>query len=942
MPSSPRPYDAAVGELQIEVLGPLRLWHRGEEIAVGGPAPCRLLAVLVAAGGHSVGIDTLVDAVWPEEPPRSAVPTVRTLVSRLRRHLADRLVTTTSGYGLRLGVGETDAGRLEQLRREAMDSSPATSIGLIEEALSLWRGEPYAGCLDIPVVLAEARRLEELHDALVEARVGLLIGTDPGAAVAAAEATLVDHPHREALWVHLVDALVATCRAVDATRAVTRAAAALAEVGLEPGAELRAAERRALSSPSEPAARRPPPARSRTTSFLGRERDVVALTELLAAHRLVTVVGPGGVGKTRLAEEVTAGREATVVHLASLATGDDIAAPIATALGLRAGDVDAEELMARAGHLDRLLVLDNAEHLLDEVAAVVEGALRGGPDLRVLVTSRERLDLGEEHVHPLAPLIHDHPTDPGPRLLLDRARAVGASVDPADPALQTITELLDGLPLALEMAAVQLTTCTPVELAARLAQGAVAELDGRRRGVEARHRSLGALLTWSIDRLDHIERELLRRSTVLAAPVTLDDVVELLGPAAAAPLRSLAEKSLVTTVRAGGRVRFGLLHVVREHIRATAPPLAEADRRAHARWCLALAERLDASLATLEETAARARLDELLGELRAAHSWAADLDRPTALELSAALHRYAQTGPHDELLGWAERLVAAEDPTDDPAHLAVVLASASVRAANRGRTDRARELAEHGLGLVDGERAPCLEALGDAELYAGGLDEAAAAYSELFEWADRADDPWGRLAGWSGVTLAAAYGGPDRRGRALSAEELADAPPSMRALAEYSIAELEAVTDPQAALVRYEAVVAVARRAPTPFVEGLALTSRAALLGRSGELADALAGHAEAISHWLALGDRSHLATCLRNLVTVLVRAGRDEDAVELAAGLEGCGVPTYGEEAERLAAAVGIATDRIGPDAARQARGRGAGCDLTTLAQRAREVAGS
>ena len=953
-------YDRCV---RYRVLGPIELAVGGEVGPLGSQNQERLLAVLLARRNRTVPIDVLVDAIWGDEPPRTAVSTLRTYVSRLRRSVGDALVSERGGYRLAVEPGDLDADRFDELRRDAAVGDPVACLHALDEALRLWRGDAFSGHGHVPAVLAESRRLCELRGATEVRRLQLLVlGGDATAAIASAEARLTVEPDDEPTWVVLVHALVAAGRLLDATRAAQRARSELAAVGLSPGDELLAAEARALGStssshPEVPDSPRRSGARGRAaprpSSLLGRGADIAAVREMLGRERVVTLVGSGGVGKTRLArdlmhedlmhedEELAApGADVWFVELGHLDPGADVAAALVSALGLVRRDADVEQSLAGAGALEGLLVLDNAEHVVDGVAAAVGSIVSGGSTLQLLVTSREPLAIDGEHVYRVLPLDRADVDAPAQRLFVDRAEAAGVAIDPAidGDRIDRIVELLDGLPLAIEMAAAQLATCTVRELEDRLAHG-VAELSTGRRDVDERHRTLAGVIEWSVGRLADDESDVLRELTVFAGSFTVDDVAAVLGRRAAPLVRRLADRSLLTMSRGTDSVRFAHFHVVREHLASRQPALDERVRSDHARWCVEAVRRADERLCSNDEPAARASIGAMFAEIRAAHQWAGVHDRPRALAMSAGLHRFAQAALHDEVFGWAERLVVSGgEPGDDPGDAAVAFASAASRAVNRGDSRRGVALARTAVELAphDAAALPALEILADAALYDGRLHEAQLAYRSLYERARDVGDAWYWPMGWSGLALVEAYGGPAVDPELRSApDDVSDGvPPTARAILDYARAELVLASDPTAAIARLEDQLDLVRSIPSPFSEGIILTSIAAARARSGDPQRALVDHRAAITHWLGLADRSHQATAMRNLVPLLarlesVRPEYGELAAEVLGMLESSGIPTYGVEKAGVTEAGERIRTALGPDRWGVLHARGARRDL-------------
>jgi predicted ATPase/DNA-binding SARP family transcriptional activator len=925
--------------VRFRVLGPVELVGAdGDPERVASPNQQRILAVLLSRAGEVVTVDTMVDALWGDDPPKSAVASLRTYVSRLRTSLGDDLATRGAGYALVVDAAVIDAGRFEQLVRAAADAEPAPALALLDEALGLWRGPAFGDQADVECIAPEARRLEELRRTGAEARVEALLATGRvGEGVAAAEALVTSEPLRERAWAALIRSLAAQGRTADALRAFQRAADALAEAGLEPSPVLREAERAVLAGDlvAAPATAMPAP-RERsvpsvpTSSLVGRDDDRRAVLELLDDARVVTLVGPGGVGKTRLALEVARAAAdghalgAKVAELAPLPDGGGVADTVIHALGLTADAQTPVDVLDRAGALDVLLVLDNAEHVIDAAAEVVERIVAGGDAVRVVVTSRERLGVDGEHVRPVAPLPTDEAGSPARRLLVQRgaAAAPDLAIDVDDELVARITGRLDGLPLAIEMAAAQLTTTSLAELADGL-DDRLSDLRSPRRLAPDRHRTLAAVLEWSEARLDERERGTLAALSVFAGPVTATDIAGVVGGAEAVDLaRSLADRSLVLLDRTGGVTRFSLLQTVRDFAAARADDtgVAAGLARRHAEWFLGVAREADAQLRTGAEQEGFERIESTFGEIRAAHRWAREHDPATAGALSGALHLYAQSRLVDEPLRWAQA-IASELADDDP-HLPVVLASMATRTMNRGDLESGRQFAQRAVALArtDGAAMPALEALGDACIYAGLIDDTLAANEELIRRADRAGDQHYRVIGVTSRAMARSYGGQP----ATPPEVSGDLSPTARAWLAYVRGELRRDRDPGAALASYDEAVALAGEVDSRFVQGVALVSSCALQARIGDVPHALGQFADAIQHWIELGDHTHQLTTLRNLAVLLQRAGAAEAAAELLGALERDD-STYGDEAERLAVVCAWAVEELGSDTydARRAAGR-------------------
>ena len=666
---------------EVRLLGPVQVARAGCEVALGGPKQRAVLALLVLETGRVVPADRLVEELWRGAPPPGAAKTLRSYVSRLRAVLAPEvaLVARGGGYVITAEPGLVDAARFERLvavAREALGGGEAAVAGSrFREALGLWRGPALADVCEVEPLAREAARLEELRLAAVEGRIDadLAVGRH-GEVIGELESLVAEFPMRERLWRLLVLALYRAERQADALTAYRRARAMLAEeLGLEPGEELRALEqavlRQQVPAPS-PLARHNLPAP--LTSFLGRDRDLAELERLLGQARLVTLTGPGGAGKTRLAIEASArmiGRFDDGVWLAELAGLADpglVAAQVMEALGVRqeAGVPVLEALRYRLRSAEMLLVLDNCEHLLDASAQLAGVLLRGSPGLRVLATSREPLGIPGEVIYLVRPLaLPDDMAEPrtaagapAVRLFLDRGSAarggISGSVIPV-AVVERICRTLDGLPLAIELAAARLGTLSAGEIETRLADR-FAFLSYRRPAGEPRHQALQAAIDWSYELLPAQERQVFGELSVLAGTFGAAQAAAVCGNVEADVLEvvnRLASKSLVTAEPAGDRTRYRLLDTIRQYAAARLAEAGgtEAAQRRHA-------------LAFLNLVEGEHRMPVLAPEhdnFRAALEWSLSCDDGTGPRLAVALGWFwLARGLLAEGQDWLERALA--------------------------------------------------------------------------------------------------------------------------------------------------------------------------------------------------------------------------------------------------------------------------------------------
>ncbi|MFF2570365.1 BTAD domain-containing putative transcriptional regulator [Streptomyces sp. NPDC058084] len=536
------------------VLGPLTV---AGAPAPGGPRVQALLTLLLLDAGRTVTAERLVDGLYGDEPPAGAANALQSQVSRLRRVLPDGVAVEHSPAGYRLtgaGPDDVDALRFERLVREGARAGaagdPVRAEGSLREALALWRGPALADVRDAPYADGQVARLDALRtDALEEwAAARLASGGDPVPLVRELAEAATAHPLRERLRALQIRALAGAGRQAEALAVYEEVRGALAdELGADPAQELAEAHLAVLrGEPSGAAAVRPAPVAGPRpvrppvplTDFVGREGERKRLAALLTAARLVTLVGPGGAGKTRLALEA-AGDGAVFVDLGAVGPGE-VAGAFARALGVR--DAAPDRLVQALVDRPVLLVADNCEHVVTEAAVLVRQLLAGCPDLRVLATSREALGVTGESLLPLAAL--------APRAAEELFVRRGAAARPGFTGHARVPEIcaaLDGLPLALELAAARLRTLTADELADRLGDRFRLLSRGDRTAPE-RHRTLAAVVEWSWELLTEEERTLAARLSVFRGGATTEAVARVCGLDTADAedlLVSLTEKSLV-------------------------------------------------------------------------------------------------------------------------------------------------------------------------------------------------------------------------------------------------------------------------------------------------------------------------------------------------------------------------------------------------------------
>ncbi len=648
------------------MLGPLEVRRGAEVLAVPAPKQRALLALLLMHRNRVVTSDQIIEELWGDDPPRGGARTLRFHVSKLRDALepdrssgqATAIKTQPPGYLLEVGEGQLDVLDVEAALAEAravLAADPERASDLLQGALDLWRGPALADLRYEEFAAAEVRLLDDLRLVVHEERIeaDLAIGR-ANLVVGELEALIVEEPLRERLRGQLMRALYATGRHAEAVRQYRTAEEALAELGLEPGPELKQLEEQillhdpSLRATAAPAASPPVPTRLpvELSSFIGRSTEVAQVRNLAAASRLLTLTGAGGCGKTRLAIEVAqasvdeGGGGAALVLLGGVSdsTADGIAEAALDQLGLAGGGTDPLGALCRALQ-DRevLLVLDNCEHLVDAVGEVVAAVLGRCPDVRILATSRQPLGLSGEATYRVPSMslpatgsgiagVLD--SDAG-RLLVERARAADSSFDPDDGFAEVLTDIcvrLDGIPLAIELAAARFRHLTPEEVAARLEDRFRLLTDGGSQ-VLARQRTLEATVTWSYELLAPTEQLAFARLAVFRGGCTVAsaervivggaidraDVVDLLA--------GLVDRSLLQVERgAGGRSRYRMLETLREYALARLDERRETDQlySALADYLVDLVEDAEARLRGPDEASWLAQLDAEVDNIRSA------------------------------------------------------------------------------------------------------------------------------------------------------------------------------------------------------------------------------------------------------------------------------------------------------------------------------------
>jgi predicted ATPase/DNA-binding SARP family transcriptional activator len=741
--------------LEFRILGPLEVCGEEGPLPLGGRRERVALALLVLNANHRVSRDGLGAALWGESPPPTAANAIQVVISRLRRLVegSAELDTERGGYRLRIAPGQLDLDRFERLLEEGRaalaDARPEVASARLREALALWRGPALADLGYEPFAQNEIARLEELHRGATEERIEADLALGRHTRLVAELTSLVrEHPLRERLRAQLMLALYRSGRQADALAAFQEARRTLVdELGVEPGAELRELNRRILNQDAglaAPKARRreTPPLPVPATSFVGRERELAQLSDLLvhSGVRLVTLRGPGGCGKSRLALEAarsigSAFADGVVfVPLASLRDPAYVLHHVAQSAGVQEIPAEplAETLTRALRGTEILLLVDNFDHVLVAAPELSQLLLRTR-SLKLLVTSRVALRVAPEQVLEVGPL----PLAEAVALFGERAEAVLPTVRLSDENAEQVAGIcrrLDGLPLALELAAARTNVLSPEAILARMDRR-LGLLTGGPRDLPARQRTLRATIDWSHELLGEREQILWRRLAVFAGGWTLEAATTVCGLGEddlVDGLAGLVENSLLLRREQPQQPepRFSMLETIREYAleRLTESGEEEDVRSRHADYFAELADTAYAQRLG-DERIWISRLAAEHDNLRAALDYLRGADPPRHLRLAGALAWFWNA--HSHFGEGRERLAATiEHYGERDARLARALTGAGVLATEQGDTAEGFDLLTDALTVWQAlgeelERALTLEAIAHTHFVAGEMREAA-------------------------------------------------------------------------------------------------------------------------------------------------------------------------------------------------------------------------
>jgi predicted ATPase/DNA-binding SARP family transcriptional activator len=828
---------------------------RGRPVA--GDRPQALLAALAARDCRPVRPDELIELVWGDDAPSNGPKSLQVLVSRARNACgADAIVRDGAGYRLGAAPGEVDSARLAELVRAAaavLDRDAAAAEGLAREALALTVGLSGADDGD-EGPLAEVRRAAAADAA--NARVILARASSRAGAHAAAlpvlEVAHAQSPQDEPLLADLLRSEAAVSGAATALERFERYRRDLRErLGADPG-ELLQRTHRSLLALDRPVRRG---VRYDATELIGRDSDLARLRALMAGARVVSIVGAGGLGKTRLAHVLARDAAQPVVHfveLAGVTAPEDVAVEVGSVLGVRDSVSGRRALTAeqradirariaqRLAQSPSLLVLDNCEHLIGAAAELTAFLISVAPDLCVLTTSRAPLAIAAERVY----LLGELETGDAAQLFRERAVAARPSVRLTEPTVASIVSRLDGLPLAIELAAARVRAMSVEEIDHRL-EDRFALLRGGDRSAPDRHQTLIAVIEWSWNLLDADEQRALRRLALFHDGFTLEAAETVLGTSAFDAVRGLVDQSLLSVSEAPAGIRYRMLETVREFgwIQLAGAGEDASARAAQRSWAVGYASAYEAGLKGAGQFAAvdalSAEETNLADELRGA---IADGDRDSLVQLLAALGLlWTMRGEHLRLVTLAGAVAEAVRGWLPPPDLANAARAAVAITVNNSMMI--------GGGEADGAMMALLRQLGPdpgGNVYLSGLVRVLLAYGSA-----------GNGTPGFPERLAALAADPDRHTAAAASQWLGH--------------ERENAGDPAGAIEDAQRVLALVRDEDGPW-------SRAMPHALLAELTMHIGDHAAAVEHALVA-------------LPVMQRIGASDDELQLRTLLVFCAI---------------------------------------------------
>ncbi len=901
----------------LRFLGPLEVMVDGQAVHPGGPKQRALLCYLVLHASEPISLAALVEAVWGDDAPDGTIRSLRTYASNLRRLLgpASDLKGERGTYCLDLLSVETDIDEFRAVAKEAAGlEDPHERSKMFGAALDLWRG-PFLADLDHPWLQEESASLEwERQRAVTAWAEATITAGRPADVISAVERAVAGAPLDEQLCGLLMRALYGSGRQADALAVYRRLRNGLArDLGVEPGPELRTLEELILLHDASMGGAEPDWLPAPSADLIGRSVEIEDLLARIEQVRLLTLTGPGGAGKTRLAMELgrrIVERGDKSVFFADLSTVFDESA-VDAVLAASAGVQPHPDSGLRASLVEylrprkALFIVDNCEHLSSAVARLLASLVRSCPEITVIATSRAPLHVDGEHEWRTPSLQFPDRPDASVNLLRQwpavelLARRAPSSFQITDANRRDVVELcwhLDGLPLALELAAARLGSMTPAEIIATLGSS----LQKSRADVsdEARHLTLDATIGWSYQLLDEEPRRLLDRLGVMSGRFLFEDVLEVCVTEPISPetardqLSTLVDQSLVMAETSGTRTRYRLLETIRRFALDRLSDEEPDIRRRHARHFAKVAEVEAARLLTPEERDAVAALSLAYDNLRSAVGWAIEIgDVDTGARIVASIPDWGYWRSRYELSRWAQWVWETTTP-DDPRWRAVC-GSAARGAWIGGRFDEAIRFGNAGAGTTGAVIARSGhpdDVLADVALYQGNAEAALEHYSRVVVEASEQRDITREV--WATYYVAVINAVLRRSPEAIEAatKALAGARetgnPTALVFSLYANGLAVKHRSPAEAAAMFEEAARMADSVGNDWFAGIARMELASTMATHGDLPSGLQEFIGVIDHWHRVGDDTQLRLAWRYLVSALADVGLADEAAILTGAL--------------------------------------------------------
>ncbi len=904
-------------EIALRLLGPIEAAVGGRVVHMGGPKQRALLCYLTLHAGEPVSIGALIEAVWGVDAPDGAIRSLRTYVSSLRNLLGSGadLHGSQGTYRLDLRSAEIDVDRFRALVEEALEAEdPRDRCKILDDALDLWRG-PFLADIDRPWVSEEASILDWERQRAISLWADATIDTGhPAQVVPVIERAVAASPLDEHLCHILMRALYGSGRQADALAAYRRLRDGLVrELGVEPGPELRKMEEQILvhePSIGGPESRSLLPAPA--TALVGRSVEIEDLMARIEQVRLLTLTGPGGVGKTRLAVEIggrvdqNGDRPVFFADLSPISDESAVDTILASSARVQPHP-DSGPLASLIEYLQprrALLIVDNCEHVAGTISRSLAALIRSCPGLTIVATSRAPLHIdGELEWRTPSLTLPDRADTPAEELrqwsavelLLRRASSEFEITSSNQGDVVELCRSLDGLPLALEIAASRLGSMTPAEIVAALRSHSQIARGGS--SGEPRHETLDATIRWSYELLPDQPRQLLDRLGVMSGPFLFEEVLSICVPGSnsaelvRAWLTTLVDESLLMAETSGTRTRYRLLETIRRFALDRLGDDEPDMRRRHALHYVALAELEATRLVTADEGGAVEKLSAAQDNLRSAVGWAMETGEvATASRIVASLSDWGYFRSHYELSRWSQWVW--EKATPSVTGWRAVCGSAARGAWIEGRFDDALRYAGAATdaGTVIGLGAHPDDTIADIALYLGDPHTALDHYSRVELAANESGDLV--RGAWAGCYVALTNTVLQRLPEATEAavNALANARrtsnPTLLAFALYAKGLAAKHQAPAEAIAMFGEAVRMADSVRNDWFAGISRMELASTRTGHGDLEAGFRDFAEVIDHWQRAGDDTQLRFAWRYLVRALADAGHSEDAAILTGAL--------------------------------------------------------